>query len=164
MTKEESIESQKKEREILLKTILESKAPRKIIVAGAGTGKTYTFSEVLKLNPDGANIAMTFIRLLRNDMEGSLGAYAEVRTFHEFCKKILHEKRGGFFLYPKLTSIICEDAQHMNAVCGNFDNKFQELDESGNEISFYLKRGDYLQRCFIQRFSLQNVAGTSKRP
>ncbi|MBW8050733.1 MAG: ATP-dependent helicase [Cytophagales bacterium] len=143
MTKEETIAAQKEEREILLKTILESKAPKKIIVAGAGTGKTHTFSEILKLNPDGVNIAMTFIRLLRNDMAGSLGAFAEVRTFHEFCKKILHERRGGFFLYPKLTDIIREDSQHLNVECGNFDDKFQMLDESGNEISFYLKRGDY---------------------
>lgn len=143
MTKEEFIISQKEEREEILKSILESKEKKKIIVAGAGTGKTFTFREVLKLNPDGANIAMTFIRLLRNDMEGSLGAYAEVRTFHEFCKKILHENRGGFLLYPKLTTIIEEDAKHLNVDCKNFDGKFQTLDESGNEISFYLKRGDY---------------------
>ena len=91
MTKAEIIKAQKEERGIILKTILESNAPKKIIVAGAGTGKTYTFSEVLKLNPNGANIAMTFIRLLRDDMECSLGTIAEVRTFHEFCKKILHE-------------------------------------------------------------------------
>lgn len=143
MTKEEFIISQKEEREEILKSILESKEKKKIIVAGAGTGKTFTFRELLKLNPDGANIAMTFIRLLRNDMEGSLGAYAEVRTFHEFCKKILHETRGGFLLYPKLTTIIEEDAKHLNVYCKNFDGKFQTLDESGNEISFYLKRGDY---------------------
>jgi superfamily I DNA/RNA helicase len=76
-------------------------------------------------------------------MEDSLGAVAEVRTFHEFCKKILHERRGGFFLYPKLTDIVREDSQHLNVDCGNFDDKFQTLDESGNEISFYLTRGDY---------------------
>src|SRR5688500_11714314 len=111
MTKAETITAQKKERGILLQTILESKAPRKIIVAGAGTGKTYTFGEVLKLNPEGKNIAMTFIRLLRDDMESSLGEIAEVRTFHEFCKKVLHERRGGFFLYPKLTEIITGDSQ-----------------------------------------------------
>jgi superfamily I DNA/RNA helicase len=143
MTKVETIAAQKVERGALLKAILESKAPRKLIVAGAGTGKSYTFGEVLKLNPEGVNIAMTFIRLLRNDMEGSLGAYAEVRTFHEFCKKILHEKRGGFFLYPKLSDIIKEDSQHLNIECRNFDDKFQMLDESGNEITFYLNRGDY---------------------
>ncbi len=143
MTKAEIIEAQKAERAVLLKTILDSKAPKKIIVAGAGTGKTYTFSEMLKLNPKGANIAMTFIRLLRNDMEGSLGVNAEVRTFHEFCKKILHERRGGFFLFPKLTNIVDEDSKHLNVKCVNFDDKFQTLDENGDEISFYLSRGDY---------------------
>ncbi len=143
MTKAETITAQKAERGFLLKAILESKASRKIIVAGAGTGKTYTFSEVLKLNPKGTNIAMTFIRLLRNDMDDSLGGISEVRTFHEFCKKILHECRGGFILYPKLTDIVREDSLHLNVLCENIDDKFQTLDESGNEISFYLKRGDY---------------------
>ena len=143
MTKEEHIANQKAERDAITKAILESKEPRKLIVAGAGTGKTFTFSAVLKLSPNGANIAMTFIRLLRNDMAGSLGAYADVRTFHEFCKKILHEKRGGFFLYPKLTTLIIEDSQHLGVESGNFDDKFQQLDETGNEIGFYLARGDY---------------------
>jgi len=143
MTKEELVISQKEERRQILQSILDSKEQKKIIVAGAGTGKTFTFSEILKLNPDGANIAMTFIRLLRNDMAESLGEFAEVRTFHEFCKKILHENRGGFFLYPKLTTIIKEDSKHLGVHCENFDEKFQVLDETGYEISFYLKRGDY---------------------
>src|SRR6187551_509001 len=121
---QELIAAQNAERTTLLKEILESKSPKRLIVAGAGTGKTFTFSEVLKLNPEGANIAMTFIRLLRDDMLGSLGSYAEVRTFHEFCKKILHERRGGFTLYPKLTLIMKEDAQHLNVDCGSFDDKF----------------------------------------
>ncbi len=143
MTKEELIISQKEERGKILQSILDSKEQKKIIVAGAGTGKTFTFSEILKLNPDGENIAMTFIRLLRNDMAESLSEFAEVRTFHEFCKKILHENRGGFFLYPKLTTIIKEDSKHLDVDCKSFDEKFQILDETGGEISFYLKRGDY---------------------
>ena len=143
MTKEELIKSQKGERGEILRSILYSKEKKKIIVAGAGTGKTFTFREILKLNPNGTNIAMTFIRLLRNDMEDSLGEFAEVRTFHEFCKKILHEHRGGFFLYPKLTTIIKEDSKYLDVHCENFDEKFQVLDETGYEISFYLKRGDY---------------------
>ena len=31
-----------------LQRILDSKSPRKVIVAGAGTGKTYAFKELLK--------------------------------------------------------------------------------------------------------------------
>lgn len=143
MTEAEIITAQKQELDLLLKSILESKSSKKIIVAGAGTGKTHTFREILKLNPHGTNIVMTFIRLLRNDMEATLSSYSEVRTFHEFCKKILHEHRGGFILYPKLTSIIEEDSQHQNVKCENFDEKFQLLDESENEIRFFLKRGDY---------------------
>lgn len=143
MTKEEAIIAQKRERQEILQKILLSKSKRKMIVAGAGTGKTYTFKEILKSNKGTANIAMTFIRLLRDEMEGAVGEYADVRTFHEFCKKILHERRGGFSLYPNLTDIIKMDATHIKLNCGNFDEKFQTIDESGNEIEFYLKRGDY---------------------
>lgn len=143
MTKEELIIVQRAEKNSILQSILTSKKKNKLIVAGAGTGKTFTFSEVAKLNAGGTNIAMTFIRLLRNDMAISLGSCAEVRTFHEYCKKILHENRGGFLLYPKLTSIISEDAKCLEIECVNFDDKFQKLDETGSEISFYLKRGDY---------------------
>ena len=47
MTKEEKIELQKKERSDSLDKILKSKSSKKIIVAGAGTGKTFTFKRVL---------------------------------------------------------------------------------------------------------------------
>lgn len=143
MTKQEYIDLQKKERAEILKNILESKDKKKLIVAGAGTGKTFTFSEILKKNPDGTNIAMTFIRLLRNEMLSSLGSFSEVRTFHEFCKKVLHERKGGFILFPRLSNIIKEDSNYLGVYCNNFDHKFQNLDESGNEIEFFLKRADY---------------------
>ena len=143
MSKEEVIAKQKVERAERLNLILESKSPKRLIVAGAGTGKTYTFGEILKLNPDGVNIAMTFIRLLRDDMEGVLGDWAEVRTFHEFCKKILHKTHGSVFLYPKLTEIIQADTFYLDMDLNDFDKKFQMLDETGEEIKFYIVRGDY---------------------
>jgi predicted NACHT family NTPase len=59
MAKEEIKETQRLEREKYLKAILSSKAQKRIIVAGPGTGKTFTFSEVLKLKKESNNIAMT---------------------------------------------------------------------------------------------------------
>lgn len=143
MTKQEYIDLQIKERKEILKNILESKDKKKLIVAGAGTGKTFTFSEILKKNLDGTNIAMTFIRLLRDEMLSSLGPFSEVRTFHEFCKKVLHERKGGFILFPRLSDVIKEDSNYLNVTYNNFDHKFQNLDETGNGIEFFLKRGDY---------------------
>lgn len=143
MTKEEKIQSQIDERENILKLILESDAKKKLIVAGAGTGKTFTFGEILKQNPNGTNLVMTFIRLLRDDMFDSLGDKAEVRTFHEFCKKILHQTFGSIELYPNLTRIVEEDANHFGKDFNGFSEKFQTLEEDSEEIKFYLKRGDY---------------------
>ena len=72
MNIEEIIAAQKVERKKCLDAILSSKSNKKIILAGAGTGKTFTFKEVLKSNPQGENIAMTFIRMLTSDMYASL--------------------------------------------------------------------------------------------
>lgn len=143
MTIEEIISAQKDERRKCLDAILLSESKKKIIIAGAGTGKTFTFKEVLKANPGGQSIAMTFIRKLTVDMDASFGGLAEVKTFHAYCKKILHEQNGKVELIPFLTKIIEDDAQFLDLVLKDFDKKFQMLDEKSLEVAFYLKRGDY---------------------
>src|SRR5687768_8025300 len=94
MTPEEIKKLQRSERAACLQAILDSKEPKKLIVAGAGTGKTFTFREVLKPVVGGTNLVMTFIRKLVTDMEKSMSGVAEVKTFHAYCKKILHEQNG----------------------------------------------------------------------
>ena len=143
MTIEEIISLQKDERKKCLDAILSSKSNKKLILAGAGTGKTFTFKEVLNANPEGENIAMTFIRMLTSDMYASFGDLAEVKTFHAYCKKILHEQNGKVELIPFLTKIIEEDAQILELELKDFDRKIQMLDEGSPEVAFYLRRGDY---------------------
>ena len=110
MNIEETISAQMKERRECINAILSSKSNKKIVLAGAGTGKTYTFREILKANSDGENIALTFIKSLTADMDSVFGDLAEVKTFHAYCKKILHEQNGKVELFPYLTQIIEEDA------------------------------------------------------
>ena len=64
--------AQKRARAKCLQDILDSDQPRKLIVAGPGTGKTFTFGELLRRS-GGRNLAMTFIRRLVADMESKLG-------------------------------------------------------------------------------------------
>ena len=130
MNIKEIISAQKEERRKCIDAILSSKSKKKIILAGAGTGKTYTFREVLKANSDGNNIALTFINSLTADMNSVFGNLAEVKTFHAYCKKILHEQNGKVELFPYLTQIIEEDAVYLGLVLRDFDKKFQILHEN----------------------------------
>jgi superfamily I DNA/RNA helicase len=145
MTEAEIKAQQSEERTRCLKAVLESAAPKKLIVAGAGTGKTFTFSKLLAQRRGGTNLALTFIRKLVADMETSLGEFAEVKTFHAFCKKILHQQNGKIELAPYLTKVIEKDAELLGKHLSDFDAKIRELDQNSAEIAFYLNRGNYYE-------------------
>lgn len=130
-------------RQRYLKKILTSDNPRKLIVAGPGTGKTYTFGEIFKKLGDGDYLVLTFIRKLVADMQAELGQIAEIKTLHAFCKKLLHQTYGGFLLSPFLTQVIEEDSKSLDFHHSHFDLAFQTLDEESDKIGFYLNRGDY---------------------
>jgi superfamily I DNA/RNA helicase len=142
VTPEELKAHQIAERTECLRRILASTAPKKIIVAGPGAGKTFTFSEIFKLDFEGSRLAMTFIRKLTEDMQESFGNSVEVKTFHAFCKKHLHEIYGKFDIRPYFTKLIEKDASVLGNGLGEFDEKFEMLEE-GQEIQFYLRQGDY---------------------
>lgn len=137
------LKDQSAQRERYLNAILESSSVRKLIVAGPGTGKTFTFGELLKNESSGDNLALTFIRKLVRDMEAELTEFVEAKTFHAYCKKLLHERYGGIELFPALTQVVEEDAYLLNLKLSHFDDAFQTLDETADELSFYLERGDY---------------------
>ena len=44
-------------------------------------------------------------------MNTAFGELAEVKTFHAYCKKILHQQNGKVELYECLTEIIDGDAK-----------------------------------------------------
>jgi len=143
MNIEEINKKQEEEYRKCLKAILSSSANKKIIVAGPGTGKTSIFKSLLDQNRTSGNLVMTFIRKLTSDMEEKLGDKAEVKTFHAYCKKILHKQVGEIELVPYLPKIIKKDAAILEKDLNDFDTKLRTLDERSPEISFYLERGDY---------------------
>ncbi|MEW6510850.1 MAG: UvrD-helicase domain-containing protein [Bacteroidota bacterium] len=145
MRKHDLKKTQERERSRCLRAILNSRAKRKIIVAGPGTGKTFTFKKVLELRKGGENIAMTFIRKLAEDMDKSLGQVAEVKTFHAYCKKILHQQNGRVELVPYLSEVIAQDSNILGKGFSAFDMQFQCLQVATDDIRFYLERGDYYE-------------------
>jgi superfamily I DNA/RNA helicase len=91
----------------------------------------------------GNYLVLSFIRKLVDDLSLELGDVAEVKTFHAFCKRILHETQGKVDIYPKLPAIIQKDAELLDHEYFDFEIKFRNLDETAPEISFFLTRGDY---------------------
>jgi len=143
------LNNQEEKRAEYQQVILDSSSPKKLIVSGPGTGKTYIFKQIFLKSRSTNNLALTFIRKLVNDMEDDFGNLAEVKTFHAFCKKLLHEKSGGFELYPFLTKIIIEDSILLGYHFHDFTDHFQLLEEGSQQIEFYLRRGNYYNAvCF----------------
>lgn len=145
MTIDEIKDKQIAEREECCQAISNSSARKKLIVAGPGTGKTHAFRGILSKNPSVNNIALTFIRRLAEDMDCELGNCAETKTFHAYCKKVLHQQNGRVELVPYLSQVIRTDSILLGEPLDDFDVKFQTLDEGSDEIEFYLRRGDYYE-------------------
>jgi len=137
------LDNQSAQRQRYLDAILHSDSPRKLIVAGPGTGKTYAFGKLFEDPGKVRNLALTFIRKLVEDMDTEFGDQAEAKTFHAYCKMLLHHAYGGFLLSPFLTQVIIEDSLSLGHPFTQFDLAFQTLNEEAEEIRFYLRRGDY---------------------
>ena len=136
------------ERQKYLQAILDSDAQYKIIVAGPGTGKTYSFKKVLEHAGNSNNLVLTFINNLVNDLNKELSSLSDVRTFHSFSKQALHKNlpddlKSDFCLYPELTKIIEYDYKIINENMDNSKKYFEELNENDGTISKFLKRGSY---------------------
>jgi superfamily I DNA/RNA helicase len=137
------LSDQATKRQQYLKAILGSDSPRKLIVAGPGTGKTDTFGRLLRSLPPGNKLALTFIRKLVADMDHEFGDVAEVKTFHAYCKMLLHQRFGAIDLIPFLTTVIQEDARAVGLGFSHFSDAFQTLQEGSPEVAYYLERGTY---------------------
>ena len=140
---EDYMQDQERRRQEFLDLILSSRSPRKLIVAGPGTGKTFTFGQLFRSLPEGSKLALTFIRKLVFDMDQEFGTIAEASTFHRFCKRLLHERFGSIELTPYLPKIIREDAEAINRNYPSFEASFQSLREGSAEMVYYLGRGNY---------------------
>ena len=130
------LNDQAAKRQHCLQAILASESPRKLIVAGPGTGKTYAFGELFRSLPAGSKLALTFIRKLVADMNSEFGDIAEVKTFHAYCKMLLHQRFGGIDLVPFLDLVIQEDARAEGLKFSDFRDAFQTLQEDSPEIAY----------------------------
>jgi hypothetical protein len=95
-----------------LRRILDSPAHRKLVVAGPGTGKTYTFGQLFGTRPR-PWLALTFLLVLVRDLDDAL-ADAEVYSFHGFARHLLHQRtiegvtREAHY-FPLVSTLYVED-------------------------------------------------------
>lgn len=96
-------------REAATTAVVNSTHRRRVIVAGPGTGKSTTFKKALEQR-GGRGLALTFLRLLADDLRKSLAEYADGYTFHGFAKRQMkvHTPDGlstHFEIYPPLVTL-----------------------------------------------------------
>ncbi len=146
MTQKEIFEKQSTERKRYTLSIIESGEKNKLIIAGPGTGKTFTFKTLFE-SRDGKKLALTFINTLANDLQKELGDIAESHTFHGYCKKLLHKIppngiEQDFHYFPKLPLLIKKDNEYLEMTFEKFEEAFQTLSENSS-LDFYIARANY---------------------
>jgi ATP-dependent DNA helicase UvrD/PcrA len=135
-----------------IEAVLASPSPKKLVIAGPGTGKTRLFALMLNLAQGGRDqrIVLTFINNLRDDLENDLGEMARVYTLHSYCLGLLYRHpalRGplsqDFVCCPGLASLIADDYEFIcSANAPHFVREMRALADEGG-IQFYLDRGAY---------------------
>lgn len=147
-TDQEKLRQQEKARNHFTRKIIDSSAPKKIVVSGPGTGKTFLFHQILK-QKTGKCLVLTFINNLANKLNKEIGREkVKVCTFHSFCKSLLHKIsqhgiNNNFVLYPKLSLLIKSDALILLKKELNFRHSFTKLERNSEELKFFIKRSNY---------------------
>jgi hypothetical protein len=138
------------DREARLDDLLNSDAVRKLVVAGPGTGKTHCFRALLQGRPE-PRLVITFINNLVQDLDRSIGNLAQVRTFHAYCRNLLHNQGGfgvtpGVVYYPGLTRLQASDQSMTRGLRRREEDVaavFNTLDESNVIFQGALSSGSY---------------------
>ena len=131
------------ERRARVDRILASKSPRRVVVAGPGTGKTYLFKEVLKGKRN--TLTLTFVNSLVEDLSLELYGLSDVRTLHSFARYLLSKlwHRKSINIFPELSEIIRQDATILIGNDIDFEAIFHARDDDNVNIEFYKRRKRY---------------------
>lgn len=132
-----------------LARILEDGSDRKLVVAGPGTGKTFTFQQLLAQSP-GPNLALTFLNGLAAELEKALGDRAEVYSFHGFARRLLHTLPVGGVTnavdyYPAFDLIGAQDVSILgvDTTRARIQEVVMNLLDGEPELATLLQAGEY---------------------
>lgn len=137
-------ESAMRDRKKHVDAVVAASAPKKIVVAGPGTGKTYLFREILAGRAN--TLTLTFVNALVEDLALELFCLSDVRTLHSFARHQLGKCTGRTVrVFPKLSSVIRQDAQILLGGDVDFDSLFHNKADGDKHIEFYRKRRVYYE-------------------
>jgi len=152
MVEDKPLSAEEDELKSAIEAVLRSHSPKKLVIAGPGTGKTTLFKHILELATGKPNlrIVLTFINNLRDDLEKDLAGLAKIFTLHSYCLGLLYRDamlRTGlsadFRCFPGLASIIAQDWEFIEeSEAPQFVGEMRSLQEKSH-IPFYLRRGEY---------------------
>jgi superfamily I DNA/RNA helicase len=129
------------ERQARVTAVLGSQSRKKIVVAGAGAGKTFLFKEILKTKNNA--LTLTFVNSLVEDLSLDLCGLSIVKTLHGFARGVMANAKESARVFPKLSKIVSEDANILTGEKIDFDSLFQNRDDKSKQIEFYKKRKAY---------------------
>ena len=135
-----SIIDYKTERHNDVNKIRDSAHPRKVVVAGPGTGKSYLFSELIKkkISEGKTNfLAITFIGKLGDALADDLCGLARTTTMHGFARGFVLEHCKGWNYYPRMQELIGEDLKAEKIKDFEIGNENYE-----NKTKYYQAIGD----------------------
>ncbi|KUO67471.1 MAG: hypothetical protein APF83_05240 [Lutibacter sp. BRH_c52] len=130
------------ERTKYVNDILDSKADKKVVVAGPGTGKTFLFKKIL--NGKTKTLTLSFVNSLVDDLSLELYGISEVRTLHSFGRSELSKVlKKEVNIYSKLSLIIRQDFKILANSDIDFDVLFHEKKDDDANLVFYETRRHY---------------------
>jgi len=139
---EDEYESAKRERQEHLEAVLLSKSPKKIVVAGPGTGKTHLFKEQIREKKN--CLTLSFVNSLVGDLSLDLCGMSEVKTLHGYARSALAvATRTTIELYPKLAYVMRSDAKVFLDKDIDFEKIFHTRDDGNENLGFYRDRRRY---------------------
>ncbi len=123
-------------------TVVSSKAEKKLVVAGPGTGKTYLFKSIVE--GKGRTLTLTFVNSLVEDLSLELFGLSEVKTLHGFARSELNRAtKKPVQLYPKMPKVVRRDAQLLQRDPIDFDHLFHNRRVDDGSLDFYRSRRKY---------------------
>lgn len=121
--------------------ILKSTSPKKVVVAGPGTGKTFLFKKMLEGKKN--NLTLTFVNALVEDLSLDLYGLSEVKTLHGYARSILAKVTKDVEVFPKLANIIRNDTNIILGKDIDFDYIFHNKIDEKDLLDFYEQRRNY---------------------